>query len=64
MMDDKWREAQDIIQIMRLKRCECPYCEEPLEHSKGVGESPEYDFCPRCYDETYNSDGEVIGRIE
>ena len=56
-------EAQEVKEIMAVKRNECP-CGEPLEYFSGLENIPEYLFCPKCNDKGYNFDGEVIVRLE
>ena len=68
-----YMEAQDMKEIMSVKRNECPRCKSPLEHFSGawvdennptVSASAEYFYCPLCLDKGYNFDGEVIVRLE
>lgn len=58
-----YMEAQEIKEIMSVRRGECP-CGEPLEHFSGLDKAPDYLYCPRCLDKGYNADGEVIVRLE
>ena len=64
MLDDKWREAQDILEIMAVKRNECPRCGSPLEHFSGLENIPEFQYCPRCNDKAWNESGEWLFPIE
>lgn len=61
---DKRAEAQDMLEIMAVKRSECPRCKEPLNHFSGLELMPEFLYCPRCNDRGWNEDGEVIVRLE
>ena len=63
-MDDKWREAQDMLEIMAVKRNECPRCQNPLEHFSGLEHTPEFLYCPKCNDKAYDESGRVLFPIE
>jgi len=62
-------EAQEVKEIMAVKRNECP-CGEPLEYfsglfiQPGIEYIPAYLYCPRCMAWAYDEDGERIGRLE
>ncbi len=58
-----YMEAQEIKEIMAVKRNECP-CGEPLEHFSGLENIPEFLYCPLCMRKGYTLDGEVIVRLE
>lgn len=55
-----YMEAQEIKEIMALKRGECK-CGEPLEHCEEYGH--DYYYCPKCMNWAYR-DGERIARLE
>lgn len=51
-------EAQEVKEIMAVKRNECPKCATPLNHFSGLERIPEFLYCPNCNDWAYNDDGE------
>ena len=57
-------EAQEIKEIMSVKRVECPRCQNSLEHFSGLEEMPSFLYCALCNDRGWNEDGEVIVRLE
>lgn len=59
-----YMEAQDMLEIMAVKRWECPHCKSPLSHFGGIEKAPDYLYCPKCLDKGYNAVGEVIVRLE
>lgn len=56
-------EAQEVKEIMAVKRNECP-CGEPLEYFSGLEHIPAHLFCPKCMTWAWNEDGERIARLE
>ncbi len=54
-------EAQEVKEIMAVKRNECPRCATPLEHFEGILQ--ELLRCPKCRDRTWNSDGEMVASL-
>lgn len=58
-----YMEAQDMKEIMSVKRNECP-CGEPLEHFSGIDEVPDYLYCPKCISKAYDFDGNVLFELE
>jgi hypothetical protein len=62
-MLDTREEAQDMLAEERLARYECPNCCEPLEHFSGLENIPEYEFCPRCMDWAYDSEGHRLFQL-
>lgn len=61
-----YSEAPDVLEIMAVKRNECPHrrCGEPLEHFSGLENIPEFLYCPKCNDIGYDLDGCRVARIE
>ena len=57
-------EAQEVKEIMAVKRNECPRCTEPLEHFSGLEYIPEFLYCPKCNDRAYDYDGRRLFPIE
>ncbi len=50
-------DIKDVLEEIRLAHFECPNCGEPLNHDNGVDKIPEHDYCPRCVDYAYFTEG-------
>ena len=64
MLDNILQDAQDILEMVSVRRNECPKCGTPLYHFSGLERIPEFLYCPMCNDQAWNYEGKRLFPIE